>query len=299
MKSFSIGVFSGVMTLMVILSGQSFAQCALPGIAPGDPPQMLYCFATDADGSTIEYAPLSGAASFSLHVLVTEFPESAGYPNETEGLAIGLAHDPLILTAVSAALAGPVAAITPDFAAMTVHANGVTCGVVYSLFGFGTIDFPSATSVLSVAYSTVAAALAGDPDGVFTSISFSDELGSPPVPNDVVVGGLDAYPQTAATGLHFVPGSATPGFRRGDCNSDALGNIADAIFLLGYLFSLGTAPSCASACDANDDGTLNIADAIFLLSWLFSMGTPPPAPLSVCGSDPTPDALTCVMQPGC
>ena len=31
---------------------------------------------------------------------------------------------------------------------------------------------------------------------------------------------------------------------------------------------------CRDAADANDDGQLNIADAIYLLSWLFVPGSP-------------------------
>jgi hypothetical protein len=80
--------------------------------------------------------------------------------------------------------------------------------------------------------------------------------------------------------------------RRGDCNSDALINIADAIFLLSLLFSGGASPACPDACDANDDGLLNIADAIRALSALFSAPTLPlPPPYPGCGSDPTPDTL--------
>jgi len=93
--------------------------------------------------------------------------------------------------------------------------------------------------------------------------------------------------------------SSLPLFSRGDCNGDGQFNIADPIFVLGYLFSNGPAPGCEDACDANDDGQINIADAIRKLAALFSGGAPPPAPFPGCGPDPTPDAISCGAYPNC
>jgi hypothetical protein len=59
----------------------------------------------------------------------------------------------------------------------------------------------------------------------------------------------------------------------GDANNDRSINIADAVFLLGYLFSGAKAPDCKKAADANDDKSLNIADAVTILGYLFSGGT--------------------------
>lgn len=87
-------------------------------------------------------------------------------------------------------------------------------------------------------------------------------------------------------------------FVRGDANGDAASNIADAVFLLGFLFgSPGTILPCEDAGDANDDGTLNIADAITQLNSLFGAGTLPPP--TVCGQDPTSDALGCQSYGAC
>ncbi len=66
---------------------------------------------------------------------------------------------------------------------------------------------------------------------------------------------------------------------RGDVNGDASINIADAVYLLSYLFSAGPSPAgCLAVGDANSDGTTNIADAIYLLDFLFVGGLPPAAP---------------------
>ncbi|MEM7165167.1 MAG: CHRD domain-containing protein [Planctomycetota bacterium] len=90
---------------------------------------------------------------------------------------------------------------------------------------------------------------------------------------------------------------AAPMFKRGDCNTDDVKNIADAIFALNFLFPTMPPPTplpCEEACDANDDDSINIADAVQMLNILFPTGPPPawPAP-DACGVDPTPGALGC------
>ncbi len=97
------------------------------------------------------------------------------------------------------------------------------------------------------------------------------------------------------SGLGGTPPPPTgPEFRRGDVNSDGGFNIADAVALLGSLFSGGAAPLCDDAADANDDGGLNIADAVSVLASLFSGAAAPPAPGPTdCGEDPTDDTLDC------
>jgi len=115
-------------------------------------------------------------------------------------------------------------------------------------------------------------------------------------------------------------------FIRGECNGDDSITIADAIFLLGFLFNSGPAPTCQDACDinddsgidigdgvyllaylfndgftpgcldaadTNDDGGVNISDAVTLLAVLFSGAAPLPEPVGSCGQDPTDDALEC------
>jgi hypothetical protein len=47
----------------------------------------------------------------------------------------------------------------------------------------------------------------------------------------------------------------------------------------------------ADACDTNDDGRFDIADAVYILSYVFDGGPPPPPPFPDCGIDPTPDDL--------
>jgi len=91
----------------------------------------------------------------------------------------------------------------------------------------------------------------------------------------------------------------SPTYVRGDCNTDAAVNIGDAIWMLGVLFTNAGPESCTDACDGNDDGALDVADPVFLLTYLFTFGPEPAAPFPLCGTDPTPDSLTCDSFPPC
>jgi len=83
-------------------------------------------------------------------------------------------------------------------------------------------------------------------------------------------------------------------FIRGDANNDGRVDIADGIYINGWLFYGGPAPVCMDAADANDDGGINLSDQIYLNTWLLMGGPAPPAPGPyTCGSDPTPDNLFC------
>jgi hypothetical protein len=82
-------------------------------------------------------------------------------------------------------------------------------------------------------------------------------------------------------------------FRRGDTNADEELNIADAVFLLAYLFASSTAPACERTADANDDGAVNIADAVAVLAYLFADAASLPDPFASCGIDSKRDTLTC------
>jgi hypothetical protein len=83
-------------------------------------------------------------------------------------------------------------------------------------------------------------------------------------------------------------------FVRGEINLDGAIDIADAVFLLTYLFLGGEGPACADSADVDDSGALEITDAVRLLGHLFLGDAPPPPPHALAGRDPTSDALECL-----
>jgi hypothetical protein len=61
----------------------------------------------------------------------------------------------------------------------------------------------------------------------------------------------------------------------GDANGDGQVNLADAVYLVNYLFIGGPPPEPLEAGDANCDGEVNLADAVYIINYLFIGGPPP------------------------
>jgi len=124
--------------------------------------------------------------------------------------------------------------------------------------------------------------------------------GEPATDNIYVVPLPDQPDISVRPDLHEGTITIVKGFRRGFINpTDARMDLADVIYLLGYMFGGGPAPACEKAADVTDDGKLDIGDAIRMLGYLFKGIKPPAAPFEECGGDPTPDDLTCDMPIGC
>lgn len=66
----------------------------------------------------------------------------------------------------------------------------------------------------------------------------------------------------------------------GDANHDGACNIADAVYLIAYIFRGGNPPPCPNEGDANGDGTINIGDAVYMITFIFQ-GGPAPVPGTV------------------
>ena len=61
----------------------------------------------------------------------------------------------------------------------------------------------------------------------------------------------------------------------GDADGEGTINIADAVYLISYIFSHGPVPSPLAAGDADCSGDINIADCVYLISYIFSHGAAP------------------------
>jgi hypothetical protein len=64
----------------------------------------------------------------------------------------------------------------------------------------------------------------------------------------------------------------------GDANGDGDCNVADAVYIIGYVFKEGAAPDPLIAGDANCDGQCNVADAVYIITYVFKDGAPPGCP---------------------
>ena len=72
----------------------------------------------------------------------------------------------------------------------------------------------------------------------------------------------------------FTTGSGI-GYGCGDADGDGTITIADAVFLVNYIFAGGAAPSPYVSGDADCDGSINIADAVYLINYIFAGGAAP------------------------
>jgi len=69
--------------------------------------------------------------------------------------------------------------------------------------------------------------------------------------------------------------SWVPDYLCGDADGEGTINIADAVFLVAYIFSGGAAPNPLVAGDADCSGDINISDAVYLIAYIFSGGSAP------------------------
>jgi hypothetical protein len=62
---------------------------------------------------------------------------------------------------------------------------------------------------------------------------------------------------------------------RGDANGDGMINVADAVFIINYIFNDGPPPDPIESGDANCDTGANVGDAVYLISYIFNGGPEP------------------------
>ena len=91
---------------------------------------------------------------------------------------------------------------------------------------------------------------------------------------------VNPYQEYQGSGDAFVTKlSWAPDYLCGDADGEGTINIADAVYLISYIFSHGSAPSPLAAGDADCDGVITIADVVYLIGYIFSHG---PAPCAGC-----------------
>ncbi len=106
-----------------------------------------------------------------------------------------------------------------------------------------------------------------NPDG-----TFSVEIRSP------LAKGLDTITVTIEAAGYLTTVNEKPilaYFVPGDADASGAIDISDAVWLISYIFTGGTAPNPIAAGDANCDGFVDISDAVYLIAYIFSGGAAP------------------------
>ncbi|MGE3165736.1 MAG: beta strand repeat-containing protein, partial [Planctomycetota bacterium] len=237
--------------------------------------------------------------SFQTEVLLTNQNAIAGY-------TCVLTFDNSVLTLNSISVAGTATVLL-------VGPNGASGGIEFfsssinNVAGFGTgtcifdttppfnqQTFPPGTarSILKYQFGAV-----DDPLllGTCSTLTLENNIGNPPLNNTISQSGVSILPGLLPADVCFVSDSL---FVRGDPNADGTSNIADAIFVLSFLFTGGASPSCLASADMNRDGAIDISDIVYVLFWQFNGGAAPPEPYPNCGGD-VDDQLGCTAFGPC
>ncbi len=61
----------------------------------------------------------------------------------------------------------------------------------------------------------------------------------------------------------------------GDVNGDAAVDVADAVYMINWIFKSGPAPDRISEADTNCDGETDISDAVYIIAYIFKSGPEP------------------------
>ena len=269
---------------VIVVNGASVAPEQISGSVeilatpPVPDPEFIFTAATE----TINYDGNSGSSSFSVSVQISETDNSASgadFPNETQGFSMGMAHDSAVMECTNVDVVLPFDA---DFAEGGIFPLGWTLGVVFSFTGGTTLGFTEPLDVAVADYSTVAGALSGT-GTTETALTWSEDLGSPPVANIVVVDGASLAPEMVDGSITFQPVFDQP-FLRGNCNGNSGVDISDGIWMLQELHLGGPSGTCAEACDANGDSSYDTADAIYVIYYRLLDGPAPTAPFPDCGA---------------
>ncbi|MDD4052750.1 MAG: M28 family peptidase [candidate division Zixibacteria bacterium] len=94
-------------------------------------------------------------------------------------------------------------------------------------------------------------------------------------PIDFTARAVDAAGASAEKLLAF---SINGSYVCGDANGNGAVNVADAVFIISYIFREGPAPSPLEGGDANCDDVVNVGDAIYIVSYVFRGGPAPCCP---------------------
>ena len=204
------------------------------------------------------------------------------------GIQVALEYDPTHLFLIDAIPSGPVA--DADFFSLqeAVTPGEIGIGVIQDLGPSQSDMIPPGGAVTIVELEFFVSPTCPAPATL--PVGFAVSVGTPALVNRVISGELQDTPQLQNGGVEILEEAS---FRRSDCNEDLLFDIADAIYLLRYLFVNGVTPNCLDACDYNDDGMLDAADTISVFAYQFTEGVSPPAPFPGEGPDPTEDELDC------
>jgi hypothetical protein len=117
----------------------------------------------------------------------------------------------------------------------------------------------------------------GDLAGSGLALSGSGMLSGTPVSTGSISFTVRAEDAVGSADEMIFTVEVSESYQCGDTDSDAAINIADAVYLINFIFKSGSAPDPLCAGDVDNDDAVNIADAVYLINYIFNGGPPPDA----------------------
>ncbi|MEM7163898.1 MAG: hypothetical protein AAF581_00455 [Planctomycetota bacterium] len=229
---------------------------------------------------------------------------TAGAPDAMLAWSFGVCHDPALVDITSVISGTGTATLNmgmpPSSNNIVIDPFGDGFYVAVIVDFLAVVSLPPGNHELNVAtYDLLGTDGTSVPLTVCETLAFCPTCPPVPLAFDPVIGQFST--PVVQDGTLFIGTQPSEQFVRGDCNVDNALNIADPVFLLGFLFpgpSGSNVLTCLDSCDANDDGALNIADSVALLSALFTGGMIPGP--NTCGVDvDNSDSLDCATYTHC
>ncbi len=222
-------------------------------------------------------------------------PLLASHPDPLHGFQCAIRYDELVTPFTEVNFTGTgVASLLPEFVIANIFPSGAESNLIIAVifdyappFDGRTLNPGIKQTIANLIYTVPF----GLPFGTSGAIEFIDGLGTPPITNRFSTVFAESVAPYLLAGSCTIDAQPQFIFTRGDANYNLSVDIADAIFMLGFLFSGGPAPVCPDSADANDDGSLNIGDSIYILGFLFANGATLPYPFPGLGIDPSADSL--------
>ncbi len=214
-------------------------------------------------------------------------PVHAENDQERHGFSLSIKYDQTLLSVKSVTTAGTAAGTAEWTSGRIVSELGaIQWGVAMDLSDPLTNVLPVGSNLvlLNITVDVIATVPAA------TAITPQDKLSSPEGGwlNLFSTRGVNTVPLLAGGTFTIKQKQGGNRYQLGNCNGDgeAIPDITDAIFLLGYMFLGGEKPPCEAACDTNSDASSDLSDAVSLLSFLFQGGPPPQDPFPACATAP-------------
>lgn len=240
---------------------------------------------------------IGGGEHFAIPGLTVTVPVEIETTQSVTGFSFAVTHAPERLTLVDVSPSADLRAllgIDPgtdpggDFFLIDTDPSGGPGFVVAAILGAQeaeAVALPAGTHhIFDVTYE-----VAPDVSGS-ASISFTADLGTPPVALVIDAGGTSVPFEPSGAEIDFAAS-----FRRGDTDGSGRFEVTDAVRILRFRFRGEDPGICPPALnvdgsffggsdrDREDRGDVELTDAVQLLQYMFAQGLPPAPPFESCG----------------